>query len=541
MQTRRASLLQWSLRLLLAVSCISPANARVLQRSHHALRATVGNLRKAGSRQLFEQPDSSVTEPAEAPISAPAPAPAPAPVASPLLAPSPGTAPEGLQAAPAPVPVSLPAPAPGAAPAPAPEPARPIVADFGEIKSSTADAVENLTELAWPDKVEDVDVTALGDVAAVSGKIKALRILKDEWSRHCTSRSEAAKRLLTIATNEQAGADIRVANMAAKMTGVQAKEQEVMIKLGNLQNRCFDQMKQCNRHSKLLHTEQENLAASNERATAIKEKFGATMTKADTFEEVQGVLANQSQRLDDHMARHSTSCVAQMLFLDKQVETNSAAEHAFAQKRMHLNVEHKGALKVQKVAMAAADVAIAMKEHVDSTCKNATAKADKGLQSLRIRRAELAKGVISDCHVSDWQAAGADSACNADCGGGTRRLARQILVNAGPSGDPCPSLMETELSCNLEPCAQDCKMSEWSAWTPCSATCGGGIRARRRSILKAPVGAGAACLSFSEHEVCNPASCGRSCERSDAADPLDDKAPAQAPAGLAAASAPAPA
>ena len=39
-------------------------------------------------------------------------------------------------------------------------------------------------------------------------------------------------------------------------------------------------------------------------------------------------------------------------------------------------------------------------------------------------------------------------------------------------------------SCHI-PCASDCKMSQWSEWTPCNSTCGPGVRTRQRQVTAA--------------------------------------------------------
>jgi len=403
--------------------------------------------------------------------------------------------------------------------------AEPTVAagDYGTMVAATDAAMRQLKEAAWPTEVANVSTASLADLSAVAKEIVTIRQLRDEWARHCTSRKELAERLFTIASNEQAGADLRVAQMTTKLTQVQAKEQETMIKLGNLENRCFEQKKLCARQSTGIAVEQANLAKSQSVAQGIAEAAGDLLTgeAKKHFDKVQGALDSQTEKNDAAADRNSDSCAAQMLFLDEQVEKNSATEHAVAEKRVHLDVEKTGAMKFQKVAMKAADEATATKENVEKTCKTAADKAEVVLEALRDRRNELRKaagseGVVTDCRVTEWNAEGSSPGCTAKCGGGTRPISREILVKPAEGGDECPSLMATTLQCSQEPCAQDCEMGAWSAWTECSATCGGGIRARRRSITKNPIGAGAACGAFSEHEVCNAEkSCGRTCKPSE--------------------------
>ena len=49
----------------------------------------------------------------------------------------------------------------------------------------------------------------------------------------------------------------------------------------------------------------------------------------------------------------------------------------------------------------------------------------------------------------------------------------------------------------------DCEVDEWSSWTPCSLTCGGGTKNRTKDIVRHPVNLGAACpKDLDETEDC---------------------------------------
>lgn len=69
--------------------------------------------------------------------------------------------------------------------------------------------------------------------------------------------------------------------------------------------------------------------------------------------------------------------------------------------------------------------------------------------------------------------------------------------------EPKPRL---EQAC-LIPCPQDCVVSEFSPWTPCSKTCGMGLQNRIRIILAPPLFGGAACLNLTEFQTCQPGPC----------------------------------
>ncbi|CAH1242272.1 HMCN1 [Branchiostoma lanceolatum] len=67
---------------------------------------------------------------------------------------------------------------------------------------------------------------------------------------------------------------------------------------------------------------------------------------------------------------------------------------------------------------------------------------------------------------------------------------------------------EGQYTCTTETCDQDCEWNSWETWSPCTETCGGGIRTRQRTYT-APVGNGL-CVDMTETtetEYCNTDSC----------------------------------
>lgn len=112
-----------------------------------------------------------------------------------------------------------------------------------------------------------------------------------------------------------------------------------------------------------------------------------------------------------------------------------------------------------------------------------------------------------DCKVGEWSAW---SACDKECGGGTQFRTRRILQEAANGGEQCPALKETR-QCNTQQCAKDCQVSEWSKWSECSRTCGGGTQTRTRTITS-PAVAGGECPVLSETQACNSQSCSTDCE-----------------------------
>ena len=53
----------------------------------------------------------------------------------------------------------------------------------------------------------------------------------------------------------------------------------------------------------------------------------------------------------------------------------------------------------------------------------------------------------------------------------------------------------------------DCEVEDWSSWSECSATCGGGTRTRERKVVQEPENGGAACQDREEEESCKTEPC----------------------------------
>merc|ERR1719163_2688581 len=105
-----------------------------------------------------------------------------------------------------------------------------------------------------------------------------------------------------------------------------------------------------------------------------------------------------------------------------------------------------------------------------------------------------------DCAVSEW---GAWSKCDADCGGGFQTRARKVTTLPSHGGNKCPVLEETR-ECNTDKCVKDiCQVSEWSKWSKCSASCGGGVQTRSRKVVSGFLH----CPELSESQSCNEHSC----------------------------------
>eukprot|EP00922_Rhytidocystis_sp_ex-Travisia-forbesii_P067222 GHVS01099978.1.p1 GENE.GHVS01099978.1~~GHVS01099978.1.p1 ORF type:complete len:3586 (-),score=566.23 GHVS01099978.1:255-11012(-) len=113
-----------------------------------------------------------------------------------------------------------------------------------------------------------------------------------------------------------------------------------------------------------------------------------------------------------------------------------------------------------------------------------------------------------DCVVSEWSEWGD---CSATCGEGTNMRTRTVLKDPDVNGAKCPPTTQSR-RCVFDSCARDCVLGEWSDWKECTASCGGGAQTRRRNVMELPVNGGGTCPSLEEARVCNDVNCGSICE-----------------------------
>ena len=109
-----------------------------------------------------------------------------------------------------------------------------------------------------------------------------------------------------------------------------------------------------------------------------------------------------------------------------------------------------------------------------------------------------------DCALSSYHPW---TQCSASCGGGTKSRIRTVVTAAEFGGNGCASLEETA-ACKTQICPLDCVVTEFGAWSACSASCGSGTQTRRRSVVNNATDGGAVCPTpLVESQSCNALCC----------------------------------
>merc|ERR1712054_751166 len=100
--------------------------------------------------------------------------------------------------------------------------------------------------------------------------------------------------------------------------------------------------------------------------------------------------------------------------------------------------------------------------------------------------------------------------CTKSCGSGVQSRSRSVTSAPRFGGYACPYLNEKR-ACNKHACASHCVVSQFSAWTTCTKSCGTGSQSRSRSVTSAPRFGGYACPYLNEKRACNKHACASHC------------------------------
>ncbi|CAI8000125.1 Thrombospondin-2 [Geodia barretti] len=106
--------------------------------------------------------------------------------------------------------------------------------------------------------------------------------------------------------------------------------------------------------------------------------------------------------------------------------------------------------------------------------------------------------------------------CTATCGGGRRARKRECIIDVSAGSVECTGTLLEAQDCNTQKCPVPCRW-EYGEYEECSATCGDGIKLRFPKILQPPQNGGEPCPPFVEAGVsdeapCNVIPCGVPCQ-----------------------------
>lgn len=109
-----------------------------------------------------------------------------------------------------------------------------------------------------------------------------------------------------------------------------------------------------------------------------------------------------------------------------------------------------------------------------------------------------------DCKMSSWSSWGD---CTTSCGAGFSTRTRSKISDAEHGGAVCPTSLADMKMCVNGPCPVHCDTSEWSPWSACTQTCGGGTQTRSRSVVKRGEHGGYVCPLLHASQDCSVAPC----------------------------------
>jgi len=384
--------------------------------------------------------------------------------------------------------------------------------------------------VAHHDIVASTAAPTLADAAAagVDTIVNASRLLAAaleagrDWQLRCARRAAADEILRVKAEDQQATAEAAVSKLDADILEVRNLHQELVTKAELLSTRIAERAALCShaessRNSQRQHLDQSTRLADNV-ADALEDLPASAVGRLPArWARVQGSLRDEAAHLGHGGGLRAGACAEALRGAQHELAVNRAAQ-VDADRRLQTLIPLQAAADAQRVRTARdSDAETERRRQRRAECEAEAAMAEASVEALRSRRRDLLRASgrdaaeVIDCEVTPWR----DSACTVLCGGGVRNLTREVMQVPSAEGAPCPDLHLT-VPCNSDPCSQDCQMGAWAEWGACSASCGGGRRARQRRVLRNSTGASAVpCGLLEAVEVCGAEPCAESCALGD--------------------------
>merc|ERR1719223_576462 len=106
--------------------------------------------------------------------------------------------------------------------------------------------------------------------------------------------------------------------------------------------------------------------------------------------------------------------------------------------------------------------------------------------------------------MTDWKAL---QSCTRTCGGGIEAQVREVVKDAVAGGLPCGKRSRT-VPCNEHACPmENCEVGPWTDVGICSASCNGGMITQMRHMIKAARHGGTPCPDTVRKQPCNKEKC----------------------------------
>mmetsp|Transcript_25160 Transcript_25160/g.72526 ORF Transcript_25160/g.72526 Transcript_25160/m.72526 type:complete len:487 (+) Transcript_25160:3-1463(+) len=119
----------------------------------------------------------------------------------------------------------------------------------------------------------------------------------------------------------------------------------------------------------------------------------------------------------------------------------------------------------------------------------------------------------TDCEWSEWTSW---TDCPVSCGGGKSSRRRNMTAEAANGGKKCVGDGSEEEDCKTQTCPVDCKWSNWGRWSECTKTCGNGKMTRLRSVSVQKDFGGKPCDGLPQDtKACDSSPCPGVCEWSE--------------------------